>query len=61
MGTNRPWEHLQECYLVGSVQDIVDRLKLLESVGMEQVTVQPAAPDISQLELIAEKILPQLA
>jgi hypothetical protein len=40
------------------VQDIVNRLKMLESVGMEQVTVQPAGPDISQLELIAEKILP---
>jgi hypothetical protein len=61
MGSNRSWDHLQECYLVGSVQDIVARLKLLESVGMEHVTVQPAAPEISQLDLIAEKILPHFA
>jgi probable F420-dependent oxidoreductase len=59
MGTSRPWEHLQECYLVGTVKDIVARLKGFEAVGLEHVTVQPAAPDISQIELIAEKILPQ--
>jgi len=61
MGSNRSWDHLQECYLVGSVQDIVARLKMLESVGMEHVTVQPAGPEISQLDLIAEKILPHFA
>ena len=59
MGTNRPWEHLQECYLVGTVKDIVARLKGFEAVGLEHVTVQPAAPDISQIELIAERVLPQ--
>lgn len=58
MGTHRSWEHLQECYLVGSVKDIVGRLKELEGMGLEHVTVQPAAPDLSQVELIAEKILP---
>jgi probable F420-dependent oxidoreductase len=61
MGTHRDWEHLQECYLVGSVKDIIARLQELESVGIEHVTLQPAAPDISQVDLIADKILSHFA
>jgi probable F420-dependent oxidoreductase len=57
MGTNRPWEHLQECYLVGSVDDIVARLKFLESAGLEHVTIQPAAPDMAQLDLWMHTII----
>jgi hypothetical protein len=52
---------LQECYLVGTVKDIVERLKGFEEVGLEHVTVQPAGPDIAQIELIAEKLLPHFA
>jgi hypothetical protein len=57
MGTNRSWEHLQECYLVGSIDDIVGRLKFLESKGLEHVTIQPAAPDMAQLDLWLDKII----
>ena len=57
MGAHRAWEHLQECYLVGSIDDIVTRLKFLESKGLEHVTIQPAAPDIAQLDLWMEKII----
>lgn len=58
MGSNRSWEHLQECYMVGSIDQIVDKLRILEAAGMEHVTLQPAAPEIEQLELVAEKIAP---
>jgi alkanesulfonate monooxygenase SsuD/methylene tetrahydromethanopterin reductase-like flavin-dependent oxidoreductase (luciferase family) len=57
MGTHRAWEHLQECYLVGSIDDIVERLKFLESKGLEHVTIQPAAPEMAQLDLWMEKII----
>ncbi len=57
MGTNRPWEHLQECYLVGTIDDIVERLKFLESNGLEHVTIQPAAPEMEQLDLWMDKII----
>ena len=43
MGTNRSWEHLQGCYLLGSVADIVAKLKTLQEAGIEHVTIQPAA------------------
>lgn len=57
MGTNRSWEHLQECYLVGSIDDIVNRLQFLQSQGLEHVTIQPAAPEMAQLDLWMEKII----
>ena len=57
MGTNRSWEHLQECYMIGTFDDIVKRLKFLESKGLEHVTIQPAAPEIEQIDLWMEKII----
>lgn len=57
MGTHRSWEHLQECYMVGSIDDIVERLKFLEDKGLEHVTIQPAAPEIEQLDLWMDKII----
>jgi probable F420-dependent oxidoreductase len=57
MGTHRDWQHLQECYMVGSIDDIVERLKFLESKGLQHVTIQPAAPEMEQLDLWMEKII----
>ena len=57
MGTHRSWEHLRECYLLGSIDDIVERLQFLESHGLEHVTIHPAAPETEQLDLWMEKII----
>ena len=57
MGDNRSWEHLQECYLLGSVQDIVDKLRALEAAGVEHVTIQPASPEMEQLELLMDRVI----
>ncbi len=57
MGTNRSWDHLQKCYLVGSIDDIVERLKFLGSHGLEHVTIHPAAPEIEQLGLWMTKVI----
>jgi probable F420-dependent oxidoreductase len=57
MGENRSWEHLQECYLLGSVDDIVAKLRALEAAGVEHVTIQPAAPDMEQLELLMDRVI----
>ena len=37
MGTHRTFEHLQESYLLGSLDDIIARLKDLESAGCQYV------------------------
>ncbi len=58
MGTHRSWDHVQECYLVGTIKEIVAKLKDLEEAGLGQVTLQPTAPELAQLELWAEKIVP---
>ncbi len=58
MGTHRTWEHVQECYMVGTIKEIVARLKDLEDSGLEHVTLQPTAPELAQLDLWAEKIVP---
>ncbi|MBI4457227.1 MAG: LLM class flavin-dependent oxidoreductase [Acidobacteria bacterium] len=57
MGSHRSWEHLQECYMVGTFDDIVARLKFLESKGLEHVTIHPAAPEMEQLDLWMKKII----
>lgn len=58
MGTHRTFDHLQECYLLGSVDDIVARLKDLESAGCEYAVLGPTSDDLGQLDLIAERIVP---
>lgn len=58
MGTERGWAHLKECYLVGTVEDIVRRIKDLEAAGLEYLAVHPAAPEPDQVDLWAEKIMP---
>ena len=58
MGTHRSWDHVQECYLLGTNKEIIAKLKDLEAAGLEQVTLQPTAPELAQLELWAEKIVP---
>jgi probable F420-dependent oxidoreductase len=56
MGTHRSFEHLQDCYLLGSVDDIVERLKDLEEAGLEYALLGPTTDDPGQLDLIADHI-----
>lgn len=59
MGTHRSLDHLQECYLMGTVDDIVARIQDMERAGLEYLTIHPAAPAPDQLDLWAEKLLPR--
>lgn len=61
MGTHRSFEHLQECYLLGSVDDIVARIKDLEEAGLEYIVLGPTSDDLDQLDLIANRIIPAFA
>ena len=60
MGTHRSFEQLQECYLLGSVDDIIARLVDLKDVGLKYALVGPVSDDLEQLDLINEKIRPSL-
>jgi len=58
MGSHRTFEHLQSSYLLGTLDDIVERLKDLESAGCEYVVLGPTSDDLGQLDLIAKHLIP---
>jgi probable F420-dependent oxidoreductase len=61
MGTHRSFEHLQDCYLLGTIDDIIARLTDLEAAGLQYVVLGPTSDDPGQLDLIARHIMPAFA
>ncbi len=61
MGTHRSWEHLQECYLIGSIDRINARIADLVSAGLEYLVLGPVTDDPGQIELIARHVMPAFA
>ena len=61
MGTHRSWEHLQECYMVGSVDRINARIADLVSAGMEYMVLGPVSDDPRQIDLVAKHVMPAFA
>jgi alkanesulfonate monooxygenase SsuD/methylene tetrahydromethanopterin reductase-like flavin-dependent oxidoreductase (luciferase family) len=60
MGTHRTWEHLQECYMVGSVDRINARIADLVSAGLTYLVLGPVSDDPRQIDLIAKHLMPAL-
>jgi alkanesulfonate monooxygenase SsuD/methylene tetrahydromethanopterin reductase-like flavin-dependent oxidoreductase (luciferase family) len=61
MGTHRPWEQLQQSYLIGSLDEILARLVDLKEMGVEYLVLGPTSDDLGQLDLIAKHVEPALA
>jgi alkanesulfonate monooxygenase SsuD/methylene tetrahydromethanopterin reductase-like flavin-dependent oxidoreductase (luciferase family) len=61
MGTHRSYEHLQESYLLGSLDDILERLVDLKDAGMEYMVLGPTSDDPAQLDLIEKHVVPALS
>jgi alkanesulfonate monooxygenase len=61
MGTHRSWEHLQECYMVGSVDRISARIADLVGAGLEYLVLGPVTDDPRQIDLMAKHLLPAFA
>lgn len=61
MGTHRTYEHLQESYLLGSLDEILERLVDLKDAGMEYMVLGPTSDDPAQLELIEKHVVPALS
>jgi alkanesulfonate monooxygenase SsuD/methylene tetrahydromethanopterin reductase-like flavin-dependent oxidoreductase (luciferase family) len=61
MGTHRPWEQLQQSYLLGSLDDILGRLVELKELGVEYLVLGPTSDSLEQLELIRKHVEPALA
>jgi alkanesulfonate monooxygenase len=60
MGDHRPPDHLEKCYMFGTVDEIVERLNDLASAGCEYVVLGPTHDDPDQLDLIHDLIMPQV-
>ncbi|HVD00052.1 MAG TPA: LLM class flavin-dependent oxidoreductase [Candidatus Dormibacteraeota bacterium] len=57
MGEHRSFEHLQQCYFMGTPRQQVDRLLDLESHGCEYVVLGPTTDTLEQLELLLELVI----
>lgn len=61
MGTHRSWEHLQECYMVGSIDRINARIADLVGAGLQYLVLGPVTDDPRQLDLLARHVMPNFA
>ena len=57
MGTHRSYEHLQECYMVGSPDRIVARIQDLVAAGLKYLVLGPVTEDPAQIDLINKHIV----
>ena len=61
MGTHRSWDHLQECYMVGSIDRINARIDDLVGAGLEYLVLGPVSDDPRQIDLLAKRVAANFA
>jgi alkanesulfonate monooxygenase SsuD/methylene tetrahydromethanopterin reductase-like flavin-dependent oxidoreductase (luciferase family) len=61
MGTHRSWEHLQQCYMVGSLDRINDRIADLVKAGLQYLVLGPVTDDPAQIDLLARHVAANFA
>jgi alkanesulfonate monooxygenase len=58
MGAHRSWDHLQECYMIGSIDRINARIADLVGAGLQYLVLGPVTDDPAQVDLIAKHVVP---
>ena len=58
MGSHRTYEHLQECYMIGSIDRINARIADLVGAGLEYLVLGPVSDDPTQIDLMARHVMP---
>ncbi|HEX9245645.1 MAG TPA: LLM class flavin-dependent oxidoreductase [bacterium] len=61
MGAHRSYEHLQECYMIGSIERIKDRIADLVDAGLRYLVLGPVTDDPRQIDLLARHVVPDFA
>ena len=61
MGTHRSYEHLQESYLIGSLDRINARIADLVGAGLTYLVLGPVTDDPAQIDLLARHVAPNFA
>ena len=59
MGTHRTFENLQQSYFLGTTREIVERIRDLESAGIQDMVLATCDYDLEQLERFATEIVGQ--
>ena len=59
MGTHRSYEHLQECYMIGSPDRLNERIEDLRKAGLQYLVLGPVTDDPKQIDLMAKRIVKQ--
>ena len=59
MGTNRPFETLQQSYFLGTTREIIERIADLERAGIQDLVIGTCADDLEQLERFAGELVPR--
>src|SRR5438445_125841 len=57
MGQHRSWEHLQECYMIGSIDRINARIQDLVDAGLKYIVLGPVTDDPRQIDLLARRVM----
>ena len=58
MGTHRDWDHLQACYLTGTIEDMCETIADLKGVGLQHLIIHPTSTEPEQIDLIAKHFFP---
>jgi len=61
MGTHRSLDHLQECYLMGTTEEVIERLRDLVEAGCTYLCIGPTEADPTQIERFTAEVLPHLS
>jgi alkanesulfonate monooxygenase SsuD/methylene tetrahydromethanopterin reductase-like flavin-dependent oxidoreductase (luciferase family) len=56
MGTHRSYQHLQECYMIGSIDHLHARIADLVGAGLQYLVLGPVTDDPQQIDLLATRI-----
>ena len=61
MGTHRSYDHLQECYMIGSIDRINARIADLVGAGLQYLVLGPVSDDPKQFDLLAKRVVANFA
>jgi alkanesulfonate monooxygenase len=61
MGTHRSYDHLQQCYMIGSIDRINARIADLAAAGMTYLVLGPVTDDPAQIDLLARHVASNFA
>ncbi len=61
MGTHRSFEHLQQCYMMGSIDRINARITDLVDAGLQYLVLGPVTDDPKQIDMLARQVAANFA